>query len=268
MAIPKKIHYIWLGGGEMSQSIKDCMSTWSKVCPDYEIIAWNEHNYDMTQNQLIKNAVRAQNWALAADIMRVEILLKHGGIYLDTDVELIKPFDDLLEYSFFIGYESKLWCNNAIIGSQANHSLLKHVLAVYNIDATVDKHTNLMCVHTYSAVLQYFYGLKPDGKTRVLDGGIAVYSQEYFYSMHWLTRKTRHSNKSICIHRCANAWLDDTKRIKMKLIRIFRRVLTKYITNIFEAIYVRGLYRRCRARIIKVQELEISPTDDGSVKVW
>jgi len=266
MAIPKKIHYIWLGGGEMSSTIQNCMATWQKVCPDYEIVEWNEHNYDMTQSQLIKNAVRAKNWALAADMMRAEILLKHGGIYLDTDVELIKPFDDLLEYSFFIGYEAKLWCNNAVIGSEAGHDVLKKVVDIYNVDSTVDKHSNLLCVHTYSAVFKYYYDHNPDGKNVVLDGGIALLSPEYFYSQHWLTRKTKHSDLSYCIHRCSNTWLDQAQRIKFKALRITRMICRRHITEFCEGIYTKGLYRKCRNKILKIENGKVSD-GDGRVRV-
>lgn len=265
MAIPKKLHYIWLGGGEMPTKLQDCMATWSKVCPEYEIIGWDEHNYDLTQSELVRNAVRAKNWALAADFMRVDILLKHGGIYLDTDVELIKPFDNLLEHSFFIGYESKLWCNNAVIGSEANHDILKKVMSVYNVDATVDKHTNLLAVHTYSAVLRYYYGAKPDGKDVVLDGGIALLSQEYFYSMHWLTRKTIASDKPYCIHRCNNAWLNHAQRIKMKVLRVVRLVFGKHVMGFFEGIYTKGLYNKCKVKIEKVEQ-SFSHSQDDKVR--
>ncbi|MDR1138972.1 MAG: hypothetical protein LBK70_03745 [Clostridiales bacterium] len=253
MAIPKKLHYIWLGGGPKSEVIQACMKTWSQVCPDYEIVEWNESNYDLNSNQLIRDAVRAHNWALAADMMRAEILLRHGGIYLDTDVELIRPFDDLLEYSFFVGYEGKYWVNNAVIGSEPGHDILHKVVDIYNVDPTVTKDANLMCVHTYSAVLQYNYGVKPRGKSQVLDGGIVLLSQEYFYSMHWLTRKTKDSDKAYCIHRCSNAWLNDNQRIKMTIMRIVRKVLTRHVMGLFEHMYCNLLYNKCKRKIHKIQ---------------
>ena len=89
--IPKKIHYCWFGGNPLSEGAKKYIETWKKYCPDYEIIEWNENNFDVTQNQYCKEAYEAKKWAFVSDYARFWILYKYGGIYFDTDVEVIKP---------------------------------------------------------------------------------------------------------------------------------------------------------------------------------
>ena len=97
MSIPKVIHYCWFGKGEMPKIAKKCIKSWEKYCPDYEIICHNEDNFDLSQNRYMREAYEAKKWAFVSDFARLKIIYDHGGIYLDTDVELIKPIDDLLE---------------------------------------------------------------------------------------------------------------------------------------------------------------------------
>ena len=94
--IPKKIHYCWFGRGEKPKDALKCIESWKKFCPDYEILEWNEDNFDLTQNRYMKEAYEAKKWAFVSDYARLKIIYDNGGIYLDTDVEIIKPIDDLL----------------------------------------------------------------------------------------------------------------------------------------------------------------------------
>ena len=89
--IPKKIHYFWIGGNPKPESVLYCIDSWKKYCPDYEIIEWNESNYDFTKNEYMRQAYEAKKWAFVTDYARLDVIYKYGGIYLDTDVELIKP---------------------------------------------------------------------------------------------------------------------------------------------------------------------------------
>ena len=107
MSIPKVIHYCWFGKGEMPRLAQKCIKSWKKYCPDYEIICWNEENFDVNQNRYMKEAYEAGKWAFVSDFARLKIVYDNGGIYLDTDVELIKPIDDLLENGGFMGFDEK-----------------------------------------------------------------------------------------------------------------------------------------------------------------
>ena len=94
--IPKKIHYCWFGGAPKSKLAKKCIKSWKRKCPDYEIIEWNESNYDVTKIPFMKEAYDAKKWGFVPDYARLDIIYNNGGIYLDTDVEIVKSLDDLL----------------------------------------------------------------------------------------------------------------------------------------------------------------------------
>ena len=98
MAIPKKIHYCWFGRNEIPEKTLRCIESWKKYCPDYEIIQWNEDNYDINKIPYMKDAYKEKKWAFVSDYARLDVIYQYGGIYLDTDVELVNSLDDLLEY--------------------------------------------------------------------------------------------------------------------------------------------------------------------------
>ena len=105
MSIPKIIHYCWFGGGTISPENRKCMESWEKYCPDYKIIEWNEQNFDISKNRYVQQAYEAKKYAFVSDYARLAVVYEHGGIYLDTDVELVRPLDELLEHKGFIGME-------------------------------------------------------------------------------------------------------------------------------------------------------------------
>ena len=104
--IPKKIHYCWFGRGEKPKLAKKCLKSWSKYCPDYEIVEWNEDNFDVEQYPYAKFCLQNKKWAFLSDFARLVIVHEHGGIYFDTDVELVRSPDSLLSYEAFYGFEN------------------------------------------------------------------------------------------------------------------------------------------------------------------
>ena len=109
--IPKKIHYCWFGRGELSAKAKKCIKSWKKYCPDYEIIEWNEDNFDVNQNEYTKKVYAEKKYAFLSDFARLKIIYEQGGIYLDVDVEVVKSFDDLLSSKAYFGFESNEYAN-------------------------------------------------------------------------------------------------------------------------------------------------------------
>ena len=111
--IEKKIHYCWFGKGEMKPLMKKCIKSWKKYCPDYEIIEWNEDNFDVNSTLWTKQAYEAKKYAFVSDYVRLKVLYEHGGIYMDTDVEVVKPIDEFLSHDAFCGYETlETICSN------------------------------------------------------------------------------------------------------------------------------------------------------------
>ena len=119
--IPKKIHYCWFGKNPLPEQTKQYIETWKKYCHDYEIIEWNEDNFDINQNQYCKEAYEAKKWAFVSDYVRLKVLYDNGGIYMDTDIEVIKPLDDLLQYNWFAGFEAEDRIQTGVIGAERKY---------------------------------------------------------------------------------------------------------------------------------------------------
>jgi len=130
--IPKKIHYIWFGKNEKNERVKTCIESWKKYLPDYEIIEWNEDNFDINYNDFTKNAYLNKKWAFVSDVARLKILYDEGGIYMDTDVEVYKPLDEFLNQEGFIGFEDTHYLSTGTIGAKKNNPIIKYLLDYYN----------------------------------------------------------------------------------------------------------------------------------------
>lgn len=130
--IPKKIHYIWFGKGEKNERFIQCIESWKKYLPDYEIIEWNEENFDINYNVFTKSAYENKKWAFVSDVARLWVLYNEGGIYFDTDVEVYKPLDEFLNNEGFIGFEDINYLSTGTIGSKKGNPIIKLILDYYN----------------------------------------------------------------------------------------------------------------------------------------
>lgn len=134
--IPKKLHYIWLGKNSKPNLMDICINSWREKLPNYEIIEWNEDNLnfyeEIEKNNFLKECYKRKLWAFLSDYFRMKVLYENGGIYLDTDMQIIKKLDSFLNNSFFIGLESKDIISAGIIGAEANHKLIDEILKFYD----------------------------------------------------------------------------------------------------------------------------------------
>lgn len=131
--IPKIIHYCWFGHSEKNDIIKKCIASWKVQCPDYQIIEWNESNFDIRMNDYVSEAYDAGKWAFVSDFCRLYVVKKMGGIYLDTDVELLKNLDELLQYDCFYIYETALNIATGLgFGSVKNHMIVDEMIKQYD----------------------------------------------------------------------------------------------------------------------------------------
>lgn len=187
MAIPKKIHYCWFGGSPLPEEAKKCIKSWKKHCPDYEIIEWNESNFDVNCNLYCKQAYECKKWAFVTDYARLWILFHHGGIYFDTDVKVLKSFDNFLNNECFVGIEkSQLYINvntGVGMGAERGNKVVKDLLDSYDgIPFLVNgKQDITTCTVRNTNVLKLF-GYKNEDVFQQLDG-VTVYPSEYFSPM-------------------------------------------------------------------------------------
>ena len=213
--IPKTIHYVWMGKGEKNKHIKKCMSTWKKHLKGYEIIEWNEDNFDINSHPFVKYAYENKKWAFVSDYVRFYAIYNYGGIYFDTDIVMAKNIDDLLDNNAFVGFESNNMPFTAVFGATPNHEFAKKVLDYYdNID--VEKFgfnwedNNTISV---SNILIEDYGCEVGNKEQLLKNGIKVYQKEILCFP---------SFKSKTIHAFTSTWTDKSyiNNVKHK-IRMF-----------------------------------------------
>ena len=181
--IPKTIHYCWFGRGKMPKLAKKCIKSWKKYCPDYEIKEWNEDNFDLDMYPYAREAYNNRKFAFVTDIVRLYALFHEGGIYMDTDVEVLKPYDDLLDLSGFTGYEGSKYLPpvTGTMASEAGGEWVKEQLAAYEgahfllPDGSLDMKTNTVRI----SEIMKAGGFKQDGKKQVYKG-MHIFPVQYF----------------------------------------------------------------------------------------
>lgn len=210
MAIPKKIHYVWVGGNDKPKDIKKCMKTWQKHLQGYEIIEWNEKNFDIDSHPFVKAAYKAKKWAYVSDYIRAYVIYNEGGIYLDTDVILLDNFDEFLNHKAFVGFENYDHPFTAVFGAEKKHPLLKKMLDYYdNLDTyKFDfKNNNTISV---SDILINDFGCIPNNTKQKLKNEIIVYPDNVLCNP---------SKNSVSIHVFTGSWLEEKKDFKYKLVK-------------------------------------------------
>lgn len=207
--IPKKIHYCWFGGHAIPEQNRVWMESWKKFCSDYEIIEWNESNYDVTKNLYMKQAYERQKWAFVSDYVRLDVIEQYGGVYLDTDVELLKNIDDFLRNDAFCGFEQKRYVAFGLgYGAVRNHELVKRLKEGYEDRRFVlqDGSLNEKTCVKYQTELLLEYGLRPDGEYQVLDG-ITVYPELVLCGMSpYSFRISECLDHTYAVHHYAATW--------------------------------------------------------------
>jgi len=207
--IPKIIHYCWFGHNKKSELIKNCIKSWKKFCPDYEIKEWNEDNFDIFSNTYAKEAYENKKWAFVADYVRVCVLQEYGGIYLDTDMEILKPLDNLLNKSGFIGFESKDYVAMGIIGVEKNNHWINEFAKQYQDrhfmmdDGKLDLSTN---VALGTKLLKELYHLELNGEYINIKNVMEIFPIDYFYPKDFYTGKMTLTENTITIHHYDNSW--------------------------------------------------------------
>jgi mannosyltransferase OCH1-like enzyme len=212
--IPKKIHYVWFGGKPKPPMILDTIESWRRVLPDYEIIGWTEKNYNIEADPWMKSMHDQGKYAFASDYARLHILQEHGGIYLDTDVELMKPFDDFLDEEMFWGFEYDCYLATCVIGSTPGHPLINLLLAEY--DNRTDAPINNSIVTSF--FLRHFSEFRLNNTEQRLSGGIRVLPKEYF------SVPSFNPAANYCRHHGSNLWRAGGKD-KSAVKRIVRALL-------------------------------------------
>ena len=223
MKIPKTIHYCWFGKTEIPQKLKEYMESWKKYCPDYEIIRWDESNYDISKNKYMKEAYESKKWGFVPDYARIDIVYQYGGIYLDTDVEIVKSFDDLLFTSSFMGYTDQhdvalglgfgAEKGNPLLGDMRNYYEDKRFI---KLDGGLDLR---MCIEYQLPVLKK-WGFQLDGIQEIIEGN-AIYPREVFNPLGRFGVNALFTENTHSIHHAEISWESEENR------RLYRESIAK-----------------------------------------
>ena len=225
--IPKVIHYCWFGNTDIPQEYRNFISTWKIHCPDYQVKRWDESNFDISQNEYMREAYKKKRWAFVSDYARIKILYDHGGIYLDCDVELCKSLDDFLTADFFCGFEDQNHINLGLgFGAVAGHRYLKELLDIYDKLKFVDRDGNLNetpCI-AYQTTAAGRLGVKAENTYQKIDG-MYVYPTEIFSPISPWGMGNKTSN-SYSVHHYTASWQknENKKGIQNVYQRYYQRI--------------------------------------------
>ncbi len=229
--IPKIIHYVWLGK-EMPEKNKELIRQWQEICPDYKFMLWNEKNFDIAGSvEYVKQAYKNKKYAFVADYIRLFALKTYGGIYLDTDVMLLKNFDDMLDTKLFIGRETSAYLCTAVIGAEKNNKDISNMLDSYQQkqfvkeDGSLDTTTNVVYLSAYFKQ-KYGYSLKIEKQQFGED--LTIYPVEEFSSLDYITRRSRKTESPHAIHLFDCTWNAQKKSWK-KMAKACVKLLPKNV---------------------------------------
>lgn len=244
MAIPKIIHYCWFGRGPKPELAEKCIASWKKNCPDYIIKEWNEDNFDLDSNLYVRQAYDCRKFAFVSDYARLCALYNEGGIYMDTDVEILKPLDAFLHHRAFSSFENNNKLTTGLIASEAGNPWIKDGLDLYtdltflDAEGNMDLTTN---VERITAMTQHKYGLNPVSSHQVLPNSVlTIYPHDYFSPKDWQTGKIILTENSHTIHHFAGSWHTDTEKAQAEKNRLLReKYIAKYGIEKTEKIFAR-----------------------------
>lgn len=231
--IPKKIHYIWFGGNPLTPLVEKCLASWRQHCPDYEIVRWDESNFDIAANAYCREAIEAKKWAFASDYARLWILVHEGGIYMDTDVEVLKPLDAFLDEEAFSGFEAVDRIPTGLMASESHQPFISRLLRNYDDlhfvkeDGALDLTTNVTTIT--NACLSR--GLVLNGAKQTIEG-FTLYPADYFCPKDWLTKKVVLTENSHAIHHFDGSWVGTGVKLKHGIMRLIGPAGIRFVKNL------------------------------------
>lgn len=239
--IPRKIHYCWFGGNDLPTSAKRCIDSWKKYFPEYEIVQWNEDNYDVNKNDYIREAYEAKKYAFVSDYARFDVLYQQGGLYFDTDVEVIASFDDILNHGSYMGCEIdgnhseniSILVNPGLgMAALAGLEIYKEILDYYDRQKFCDNNGNINTTTVVTRTTQILLekGLKNISNIQQI-GQITIYPKEYFNPRNNNTGSLQKTSNTHSIHWYAQSWVSPKERLRSKITRPIHRLFGENCFN-------------------------------------
>ena len=235
--IPKKIHYCWFGGKKLPKLAKKCLLSWKRKCPGYEIICWNEDNFDINSNKYVKQAYESKKYAFVTDYVRLWALYNEGGIYMDTDVQVLKTLDNFLELQAFSGFENNESVPTGIMGSEPRLDIFKELLDYYKDKSFIDENGQMDTTTNVTTITNILFakGLKKNNTLQTIEK-FTLFPKDYFCPIDYVTRKKTITKNTYTIHWFAGSWVSKKDSLKVIIYiflnRCFGEKVTKKITKI------------------------------------
>ena len=244
--IPKIIHYCWFGKQEKNQKIVKQIAVWKTKMPEFKFIEWNELNFPLDQinSKYFQEAVELKKWAFVTDYVRLYVLYMYGGVYLDTDIKVLKSFRFLLNNKSFIGLEDEHNVCTAVIGSEPKQVWIKQLLDLYNErifikDGKIDRTPNSKFIFE---VLENDYtniGVDPQNKRTMFDG-LTIYGSSYFSPINFATRRTNFTKNTVTIHLYDATWKTKLEKAKDFMVIAATRIIGESMMEV-----IKGKIRKC-----------------------
>lgn len=229
--IPKIIHYCWFGKNKKPKIVTRCIESWKNILSDYQIIEWNEDTFDISSNEFVKQAYDKGMYAFVSDYVRVLALYNYGGIYLDTDVEVLKEFSlDLLRNDSFWGFEEKNFIATSTIGAKKGNRIIKEFLDIYENRSFVKKNGDIDTttnVYIVSNIIKKL-GVRLDGSYQEIDKLGTFYPQEYFSPYDYINCYSKANKNTYTIHYFYKSWVPASDKIKGKIKAILSKIIGGY----------------------------------------
>lgn len=220
--IPKVIHYCWFGGKPLPSDTKKYIDSWKKYCPDYEIKEWNENNFDVYSHPFMKAAYEAKAWAFVSDYARLKIIYENGGIYLDTDVELIKNTDFLLKYNFFICItQLDHHCTTGLgFGAEKSSDIVSKMMKKYDGLAFDPQNKRFFACPALNDEVIRNLGYENSNEVVVLKGNVCILPSKYMDPLSPGNTQNLLCDDTISIHHYAASWENNRLKLKRKILNI------------------------------------------------
>lgn len=238
--IPKTIHYCWFGGNPLPQLAQDCIASWKKYLPDYELVEWNEKNFPFEKFPFAQEALDNRKFAFVSDVCRLYALKEYGGIYMDTDVEVLKSLDIFLHHAAFSGFENDDYVPTGIMASEKNSQWATDLLKYYDNRSFIKENGELdIQSNTYIITeMMKEKGFVMNNKFQEIEDYVAFYPNDYFCPESYKTGSIDLTKNSYCIHHFAKSWIPLKYKwrniIKLKMIKLFGYNNIEKIVSLFK----------------------------------
>lgn len=223
--IPKTIHYCWFGRGEKPKLAQKCIASWKKHCADYQIVEWNEDNFDFSAHPYAQFCYAQKKWAFLSDYIRLVVVEQHGGIYFDTDVEMLKSLDGLLHHGAFYGFENDSHVNTGQgFGSKAHHPTVQAMLGQYQQLQPDEQgvYPIIGCpILNTQALLPL--GLELNGQRQTV-AGAEIYPVEYFNPYESNTGRLNKTKNTVSVHWYSGSWMNKGTILRAKITKPLHRL--------------------------------------------